>query len=318
MAMKNRTGDKAGTAIKRKDPQYSTWTEMKRYKVSYLMIAPYMILFFLFYVLPVISSLFLSFTNFDLLQTPRFIGLMNYERMFLEDKIFFKIVGNTLVFALVTGPIGYLLSFMLAWLINELGRKMRMFMALLFYSPCLLTNMYLMWTYVFSADSTGILNGALISLGLIKEPVPWLSDAQYMIPVLIVIQLWASMGAAFLAFIAGFQSQDRSLFEAGAIDGIKNRWQELWYISIPQLAPQLLFGAVMQISTAFSISAVVQALCGYPTTNYAADTIVSYMSDIATVRYEMGYASAIAVFLFAIMLLTNHIIRGILSKYSED
>lgn len=318
MAMKNRTGGKAGTAIMQKDPHYSTWAEMKRHKVSYLMMAPYLILFFLFYVLPVVSSMFLSFTNFDLLQAPRFIGLMNYERMFLEDKIFFKIVGNTLVFAVITGPIGYLLSFMLAWLINELGRKMRMFMALLFYSPCLLTNMYLMWTYVFSADSTGILNGALLSMGLIKEPVPWLSDARYMIPVLIVIQLWASMGAAFLAFIAGFQSQDRSLFEAGAIDGIKNRWQELWYISIPQLAPQLLFGAVMQISTAFSISTVVQQLCGYPTTNYAADTIVSYMTDIATVRYEMGYASAIAVFLFALMLLTNQIIRGILSKYSED
>lgn len=318
MAMKNKTGENAGAAIRSKEPHYSTWTEMKRHKTSYLMIAPYMILFFLFYVLPVLSSAVLSLTSFNLLQAPRFVGLMNYERMFLEDKIFFKIVGNTLLFAVVTGPIGYLLSFMLAWLINELGRKMRMFMALLFYSPCLLTNMYLMWTYVFSADSTGILNGALLSMGLIHEPVPWLSDARYMIPVLIVIQLWASMGAAFLAFIAGFQSQDRSLFEAGAIDGVRNRWQELWYISIPQLAPQLLFGAVMQISTAFSISTVVQALCGYPTTNYAADTIVSYMSDIATIRYEMGYASAIAVFLFTIMLLTNHVIRSILSKYSED
>ena len=315
--MKSRVDRNAGAAVKQKDIA-STWKEIKKNKASYLLMTPYMLFFLIFMVVPVLAAIVLSFTSFNMLQAPRFINILNYERLFLEDKIFIKVLKNTLLFALFTGPIGYILSFMLAWLINELGHRMRMFMTFLFYAPALLTNLYFMWAFMFSGDANGVVNGTLISMGFIQEPIQWFSNAKTVVPVLIIIQLWASMGTAFLAFIAGFQSQDRSLFEAGSIDGIKNRWQELWYISIPQMAPQLLFGAVMQISASFSVSTVVTSLAGWPTTEYAADTIVTYMTDIGNVRFEMGYASAIAVFLFTLMLLVNQVIKSALKNFSMD
>ena len=247
-----------------------------------------------------------------------FVGLSNYKRLFLEDRVFIKVLKNTLVFAIFTGPVGYILSFVLAWLINEFGRGMRTFLTFLFYAPALSSNLYYMWSFIFSGDSYGIANGVLISLGIINEPIQWLSDTSTIMPVLIIVQLWASLGTAFLSFIAGFQGQDKSLFEAGAIDGIRNRWQEVWYISVPQMAPQLMFGAVMQISAAFSVSDVIMNLAGWPTTEYSSDTIVTYMLDAGSTRYEMGYACTIAVFLFVLMLVTNNVISSALQKFSRD
>jgi len=293
-------------------------TEIKKHKASYLLMAPYMLFFLVFLVIPILAAIILSFTNFNMLQLPKFIGLTNYKRLFLEDRVFLTVLKNTLLFAIFTGPVSYLISFGLAWMINEFGRGIRTFMTFLFYAPALTGNLYYMWSFIFSGDSFGIVNGLLISLGVINEPIQWLSDTRTMMGVLVFIQIWASIGTAFLAFIAGFQSQDKSLFEAGAIDGIKNRWQELWYISIPQMAPQLMFGAVMQISAAFSVSEVIMNLAGWPTTEYAADTIVTYMLDVGNTRYEMGYACTIAVFLFVLMLATNQIISNALRKYSRD
>ena len=277
-----------------------------------------MTFFVIFLVVPVVVAIALSFTDFNTLHINSFVGLSNYKRLFLEDKVFIKVLKNTLVFAIFTGPVGYILSFGLAWLINEFGRTMRTFLTFLFYAPALSSNLYYMWSFIFSGDSYGIANGVLISLGIINEPIQWLSDARTIMPVLIIVQLWASLGTAFLSFVAGFQGQDKSLFEAGAIDGIRNRWQEVWYISIPQMAPQLMFGAVMQISAAFSVSDVIMNLAGWPTTDYSSDTIVTYMLDVGSTRYEMGYACTIAVFLFILMLFTNDVISKVLQKFSKD
>ncbi len=292
--------------------------QIRKNKVSYLLMAPYMTFFVIFLVVPVVVAIALSFTDFNTLHINSFVGLSNYKRLFLEDKVFIKVLKNTLVFAIFTGPVGYILSFGLAWLINEFGRTMRTFLTFLFYAPALSSNLYYMWSFIFSGDSYGIANGVLISLGIINEPIQWLSDARTIMPVLIIVQLWASLGTAFLSFVAGFQGQDKSLFEAGAIDGIRNRWQEVWYISIPQMAPQLMFGAVMQISAAFSVSDVIMNLAGWPTTDYSSDTIVTYMLDVGSTRYEMGYACTIAVFLFILMLFTNDVISKVLQKFSKD
>lgn len=305
------------TAVSRQS-RHELWTSIKQNKMSYVLLAPFLILFTVFTVIPVLSSILLSFSYFNMLQPPKFIGFVNYERMFLEDKIFLKVLKNTLLFAFITGPLSYVLSFLFAWLINELGPRLRAFMTLVFYAPVLSGNVYFIWAFLFSGDAYGVINGLLLSIGIIQEPIQWLSDTKTIMQVLIVVQLWLSLGAGFLAFIAGFKSLDRSLFEAGSIDGIKNRWQELWFITIPQMAPQLLFGAVMQIGASFGVSGVIMSLAGFPTTQYSADTVVTYILDIGTVRFEMGYASAIAVFLFAIMLLTNHIITSVLRKYSGD
>ena len=285
-------------------------------KTAYTMMAPYMILFLILTVIPVITAIALSFTYFNMLEAPKFIFLENYARMFLDDDVFPKVLKNTLLFALITGPVSYCISFLSAWLINEFPPAIRAFFTLAFYSPTLTGNLYFTWTYVFSGDRYGILNSILLNLGLEDAPVQWLSDPKTMMGCLIIIQLWSSFGVSFLAFIAGFQNMDRSLSEAGAIDGIHNRWQELWYITLPSMAPQLIFSAVQQIGACFSVGQIVQALAGFPTTNYAADTLLTYMLDVGTVRFEMGYASAIATFLFLMMVFVNFIITHLLRRFS--
>ncbi|ADL41532.1 binding-protein-dependent transport systems inner membrane component [Caldicellulosiruptor obsidiansis OB47] len=292
--------------------------DIKKNKASYLMIAPYMLLFTIFTLIPVISSIFLSFTNYNMLQPPKWVGWANYIRLFLADKIFIKVLRNTFIFAFLTGPLSYFMSFFLAWFISEFNPKIRAILTLIFYSPSLAGNVFFIWAFIFSGDAYGLINGWLMRLGILKEPINWLQDPNYVLWVIIIVQLWLSLGAGFLAFVAGFQNLDKELFEAGAIDGIKNRFQELFYITIPQMAPQLMFGAVMQIGASFGVSTVVIALGGLPTRQYSADTVVTYLIDYGTVRFEMGYASAIAVVLFIAMLITNKVIAAILKRYSTE
>lgn len=294
------------------------WNYLKENRASYILLAPFLLLFVVFTVLPVVSSMGLSLTYFNMLEPPEFVGFLNFERMLLDDEVFLVVLKNTLVFAVITGPIGYLIAFFSAWLINELGKNMRTIMTFIFYAPVLSGNMYFVWGFLFNGDRYGLINSLLMRAGLILQPQQWLSDRELIMPVLIVIQLWMSLGTGFLAFIAGFQGMDKSLFEAGAIDGIRNRWQELWFITIPSMSQIMLFSAVMQIGASFGVGAVVQALAGFPTTEYCADTIITYINDVGTVRFEMGYASAIAVFLFALMLLTNFLISHILRRFSDD
>lgn len=293
-------------------------SELKASRSSYAMMAPFLVFFIVFTIIPVFTAICLSFTNFNMLQFPKFMGLTNYKRMLLNDSVFMEVLKNTIVFAFITGPLSYVMSFMLAWLINEMNKNIRTFLTFIFYGPVLGGDIYFIWNYIFSGDSYGILNGFLMNSGLIHEPVQFLSDSKTMLVSIVIVQLWASLGVGFLAFIAGFQSMDNSYFEAAAIDGVRNRWQELWYVTLPSMAPQLMFGAIMQISASFSVGTIVETLAGFPTTDYSADTIITYMQDVGTVRYEMGYASAIAVFLFAMMLITNAVIQKILKKYSTD
>lgn len=283
-----------------------------------LMLLPFLLLFCYFIVLPILSSIGLSFTYFDMVQPPQYIGIRNYIRMFLDDDVFLKSLSNTLVFAIITGPIGYISCLLFAWLINELPRRVRSFMTLVFYAPTISGSVYVMWTFIFSGDSYGLINGALRNLGLINKPIQFLTDPKYMLVIIMIVQIWMSLGTAFLSFIAGLQNVDRQLYEAGAIDGIKNRWQELFYITLPSMGPQLQFGAVMQIGASFSVSQIAIALTGFPSTDNAGSTIVTHIMDVGTLRYEMGYGSAISVFLFAIMLFTNFVLSNILRAVTKD
>lgn len=290
------------------------WHRVYQYRQSYMLIAPYILLFTLFTVVPVLTAIALSFTSFDMVNTPTFVGMQNYLRMFLEDEVFIIAVKNTLAFAFITGPISYFLSLILAWFINELSPKLRAFMTLVFYAPSISGNAFVIWTFIFSSDRYGLINGLLMELGILQEPIRWLTDEKYILTVIIIVQLWMSLGAGFLSFIAGLQSVDRSLYESGAIDGIKNRWQELWHITLPSMKPQLMFGAVMQIASSFAVSNVSSALAGFPSTNYAAHTIVLHAQDVGTVRYEMGYSAAISVVLFIAMIITKKAISAILKE----
>lgn len=280
--------------------------------VYYLFIAPFFISFFLFTVVPIICAIGLSFTDFNMVSLPTFSGLSNYVRMFLSDDVFGTVIKNTLVFAVLTGPFSYLLCLVLAWLINETARGLRVFMTAIFYLPSTLVSAVSIFTYIFSGDTYGLVNSALIRLGLIQDPIMWLSDPQYSLGVVIFVQLWMSLGVGFLSFIAGFQAIDSSIYESGAIDGIRNRFQEFYYLTLPSMRPQLMFGAVMQITASFSVSAVPIALTGFPSTNNATTTIVTHIMDVTTNRMELGYGCAIAVFLFIMMLITRNLVSLII------
>lgn len=274
---------------------------------------PFMVLFFLFNVLPVLSSVTLSFFDYDTVSKPLFIGLDNYLRMVSSDGVFARVLGNTLKFSIVTGPLSFMLAFLMAWMINEFPRYLRTFLTLIFYTPALVGNAYFIWQVLFSSDSYGYLNNMLITLGLITEPINWFQNTQYNFTVITIVQLWMSLGVSFLANIAGLQNVSAELYEAGAIDGIRTRWHELWYITLPSMKSILLFGAVMQIQSSFSISGIVTTLAGYPSVNNSVDTLVSYISDVGIVRYEMGYASALSVFLFVLVLGFRYLIGGLLN-----
>ncbi|MEN1985533.1 MULTISPECIES: carbohydrate ABC transporter permease [Paenibacillus] len=291
--------------------------EVKASKHSYVLLAPYMLLFTLFTVIPVAVSIILSFTYFNMLEFPRFIGWQNYTRLFLEDDVFLIAIKNTLLFAIITGPVSYIACFVFAWIINELTPKWRAFMTLIFYAPSISGNVYFIWLMIFSGDRYGIANGLLIKWGILLEPIQWLKTEAYIMPILILVQLWLSLGTGFLAFIAGLQTVDKSLYEAGAVDGIKNRWQELWYITLPSMRPQLMFGAVIQLTTSFAVADVSIALAGFPSVNYAAETVVTHLIDFGTTRFEMGYASAIATVLFMIMVGTNLLVQRMLRRVGE-
>ncbi|WP_224723041.1 carbohydrate ABC transporter permease [Paenibacillus vietnamensis] len=291
--------------------------EAKNNKHSYILLAPYMVLFTVFTVVPVLISILLSFTYFNMLEFPRFIGWQNYTRLFLEDDIFLIAVKNTLLFAVITGPVSYIACFVFAWIINELSPKLRALMTLIFYAPSISGNVFFIWLMVFSGDRYGIANGFLIKWGFILEPIQWLKTEELILPIIIVVQLWLSLGTGFLAFIAGLQIVDKTLYEAGAVDGIRNRWQELWFVTLPSMRPQLMFGAVIQLTTAFAVADVSIALAGFPSVNYAAETIVTHLMDFGTTRFEMGYASSIATVLFMIMVGTNLMIQKLLRKVGE-
>jgi multiple sugar transport system permease protein len=176
----------------------------------------------------------------------------------------------------------------------------------------------MVWSLIISGDRYGYLNGILLKLGLINSPIQWMQTEQYVIPVLIVVQLWLSLGTSFLTFIAGLQTIDKSMYEAAAIDGVKNRWQELWYVTLPAMKPQLMFGAVMQITSSFAVADISIQLAGNPSVNYAGATIVTHLMDYGSgTRYDMGYASAIATILFLLMIGTNKLVQKVLRRVGE-
>jgi len=286
----------------------------RQMKMCYFFLAPYAILFCTFFILPIATSIYYSFTYYNILEAPRFIGLQNYINLILQDEVFLTAVKNTFVIAVITGPIGYILSFLFAWFINELPRWLRTVAVVVFYAPSIAGNAFYIFSIIFRGDAYGYLNSFLLQFGLIDAPILWLLNPDYILPVVIVVILWMSMGTGFLSFVAGLQSVDRSMYEAGYVDGIRNRWQELYYITLPSMKPMLLFGAVMSITTAFNVCDVPRALAGYPSTDYAARTIVTHLFDYGFSRFEMGYASAIATVLFVVMILCNKAIQSILRK----
>ncbi len=301
-----RTGTKARLA--------HLWTEIKAHRISYLFVAPFLILFTVFVVAPIILSIGLSFTYFNMVQPPVWVGWQNYLTLFLEDEVFLIAVKNTFFFAAITGPISYVMCFICAWLINELRPKVRTILTLMFYGPSISANAFLIWTVMFSGDAYGYVNGMLLYWGVIDKPILWLQDPQWMMGIVIMVVLWMSLGVSFLTFIAGLQGIDRMYYEAGAIDGIRNRWQELLHVTLPMMKHHMMFGAIISITSSFAASAQLQALTGPTPTDWATWTIMQHLNDHGYVRYEMGYASAMAVLLFIAMVTVQRLVQRLLAK----
>jgi multiple sugar transport system permease protein len=282
----------------------SAWHE---YHTMYLFMLPFTILFIIFVVAPVVTSVYLSFTYYNMLEPPRWIGLSNYRLLFLEDDVFITAIKNTLIFAIITGPLAYVTSFTLAWLINRL--RFRQVYTLAFYAPSLTSGIAIsvIWLYFFANDRYGLLNYLLIQSGLITEPVAWLQEQSTILPVIIIISLWMSMGTSFLVFLAGLQSVPHELYEAGMVDGIKSSLQEVFYITLPVMKPQLLFGAVIAIVNSFAVFQVAAQVAGVPSPLYAGHTIVAHLYMHGFIHFEMGYAASIAVVLFLMTFILGRI-----------
>ena len=288
--------------------------DIRTFRTCYLFLAPYALIFTLFYVVPVVVSIWFGFTYYNVLQPARFIGMQNYINLILVDDIFLTAVKNTFLIAAITGPVGYIAAFLFAWLIHELPKRIRAFAVLVFYAPTISGQVYLIWSFIFSGDAYGYANAYLVEWGIMDNPVLWLTNPQYMMGIVIVVQLWLSLGAGFLSFIAGLNTIPADQYEAGYVDGIRNRWQELWYITLPNMKSMLMFGAVMAITQSFNTADVTMNLCGFPSTDYAARTIVTHLIDYGSYRFEMGYASAIATVLFLAMYLCNKFIQKALMR----
>jgi multiple sugar transport system permease protein len=287
--------------------------EIVRYKASYVLMFPFTLVFACFVVVPVLIAIYYSFSYYNILQPPQFIGLNNYLKLLFDDEIFITSIQNTLLFAAVTGPLSYLLCLMIAWLINELQPKLRAVLTLLFFAPSLVGGVVI-WKLILSGDQYGILNSLLLRFNLIQAPIQWFTNSAYMKPSLIVVVLWASLGLSFLGFVAALQGIDRTLYEAGAVDGIRNRYQELWFITLPSMKGQLMFGAIISITSSFGIGDVITTYCGFPSSNYAAHTIMNHLTDYGTIRFEMGYACTIATILFVIMIVSNKLVQRLISN----
>jgi len=291
---------------------------LKTWIPLYSMLAPFFIIYILFTFIPIAGGVLLSFTDFNSLQFPNFIGLENFSRLFLRDEVFLISLKNTLFLAMIMGPTSIVLSFTLAWLIRELNRPLRMFIVILLYLPSLagvaaFTNIM---KFVFAGDSYGILNSILINSGLRADPINWLGDANYTMMTVLIVSIWSCFGLGFLSFTAGLQNLDKSYYEAAAIDGMRNRMQELYYVTLPQLWPQLMFSAVTSIAGAFTVGDINSAMTGNPSIAYSTTTLRLHMMEVGTVRFEMGYAATISLALFAMMQVTWSLTKKMLKRFN--
>lgn len=276
-----------------------------------LFVLPYFLAFLIFITIPVVIGMVLSFTYFNLIQAPEYIGFSNYVYLFTSDDAFMQdVIPNTLQFVVIVGPLGYMLGFFLAWMLAQLPPKLRTFLALIIYSPSMTAGitMAVMWRIIFSGDESGYLNSLLLNTNLITQPIQWLQNPEYLLTIMIVVTLWSSMGIGFLAMLAGVLNINQDLYEAAYVDGMKNKWQEIFYITIPSMKPQMLFGAVMSLVATFNAGAIGAQLSGQnPTPQNSGQLIVTHLEDYGFIRYDMGYAAAIAVMLLLLVYMFSRV-----------
>ena len=271
---------------------------------AYLLMLPYALLFTVFIAAPVAIAIGLSFTFYDIIQVPHYVGFLNYLVLMTQDEVFLRyVLPNTFTYALMIGPGGFVLSFLVAWMLAQIQKIPRTIIALAMYAPSMAGGVFvaIVWRTVFSGNERGLVNAFLIDWGFIIEPIQFLQNPDMLLPIMIFVTLWSSMGVGFLAILAGVLNYDSEIYEAAQIDGLRNRFQEIVYITIPTMKPQMLFGAVMAIVGAFQTGHIGVLLSGTgphgPTPQNAGQLILNHIEDFALMRFELGYAAAISVVL---------------------
>ena len=272
-----------------------------------IMILPYALLFSIFIAIPVAVAVFLSFTSFNMIETPTFTGFTNYIYLLTQDEIFLEFVlPNTLKYSLIVGPGGYVLSFLFAWMLAQIQKLPRTILAMILYLPSMIGGVFtsIIWKTMFNGSESGYINSILLQLDIIDVPIDFLQNPAYLLNICIIVALWSSMGVGFLSILSGMLNIPQDQYEAAHIDGIKNRFQEIRFVTIPNMKPQMLFGAVMAIVNAFNNGYIGVQLSGVnPTPEYSAQLMINHIEDYAYARYEMGYAAALSVVLLLVVWL---------------
>lgn len=272
---------------------------------------PFLSLFVVFIIIPVIVAIGLSFTDFNSIERPNVVGLDNYVNILTDDAIFMEhALPNTIQFSIIVGVGGYFLSFFLAWSLAQISKLPRTIMAIILYLPSMTSGVMLstVWQVIFAGDKVGYLNSILLKLDVIQKPIIWLSDSKYLLLIMIVVSLWSSMGVGFLAMMAGILNVNKELYEAAYIDGVKNRFQEILYVTIPAIRPFMMFGAVMAIVNTFQNGSIGVMLSGTnPTPGYAGQLLVTHAEEYAFIRYEMGYGAALSVIILILIWVISQI-----------
>ena len=290
-----------GSRIKRRENLY-----------GYLFLLPWLIGFFGLFIGPGLASLYLSFTKYNVIGSPEFIGTENYVKMFTTDKLFWPSLGRTFYFAGLGVPLGVFGSMILAILLNNKLRGVTFFRTL-FFMPSLvpLVASVILWKWLLNTDF-GIVNQGLRSLGF--DPPGWFSDRQWAIPSLIMMRLWTSIGGTqMIIFLAGLQGIPTELYDASSIDGA-NSWQRIRHVTIPLLTPTIFFNTVLGIIGAlqtFEAAFLLTPEGGGP--GFATWFYALHIWKHAFDYFDMGYAAALAWF-FALIIVTLTIVQMRISR----
>ncbi len=297
------------------EPKIVKW--WNKVGIAWAFILPFIVFFLLFSVIPLVSSIYYCFTYYNMVEDPVFNGLENFRYMLMDDEISGIAFKNTLTLALLTGPTGYILSFFFAWMVNNLKHKS--FFVVAFYTPTMVsgTAISVIWMTLFGSSRYGYLNYALLKLGLISQPIAFTMQKGWIVAIVVIITLWMSLGTNFLIFFAGLQNCRKELYEAAYLDGMHNIWQELWYITLPLMKPQLLYTMITSITAAFSVGDICTTVAGNPSPDYCVHTLVLHIADMSGTRYEMGYACAMSLVVFAMTFTLGRLSMKLLSSKDE-
>lgn len=271
---------------------------LRKQLIPYSFLAPSLVLLAVFSILPFIQGMYYSLMDYPLLKSPTFIGFKNFTRLF-SDSLFFTSLFNTFYYMAATIVVRIALGLALAIFLNQKLRGRTIYRAI-FYFPVVapLATMAIVWRWIFN-EYSGLLNAGLDVFGI--SPIPWLTSTEWAMPSIIIMSIWKTFGWNLVIFLAGLQGIPESLREAAAIDGA-NHWQAFRHITLPLLRPTILLAMVTSTIAASQVFEQVYIMTGGGP-GYSTMTLVQMVYTASFQNYEMGYASAVSVVLFTIILI---------------